>query len=99
MKKGIKVTYYFKEFGNDRHTALWTFILPMLIQDHISYQPQRRFNVIKKQRRNRNIVRPVWTMKTFHSFSMPLTVVCKDIEFLRRILVRNYSCISRMGQA
>eukprot|EP00978_Attheya_sp_CCMP212_P018904 scaffold52284_cov47-Attheya_sp.AAC.1 len=38
----IGAIYYFAEFGNDKHTVLWTFISQMLIRDLISHQHQRR---------------------------------------------------------
>eukprot|EP00978_Attheya_sp_CCMP212_P044704 scaffold319185_cov59-Attheya_sp.AAC.1 len=38
-----RAIYYFTEFGNDKHTVLWTFISQMfLIRDLISHQHQRR---------------------------------------------------------
>eukprot|EP00978_Attheya_sp_CCMP212_P029231 scaffold103337_cov31-Attheya_sp.AAC.1 len=59
--KEIEAIYYFVEFGNDKHTVLWTFVSQMLIRDLISHQHQRRFYVVKKWRRKRSIFRPVWT--------------------------------------
>eukprot|EP00978_Attheya_sp_CCMP212_P020905 scaffold60477_cov50-Attheya_sp.AAC.1 len=59
--KEIEAIYYFVEFGNDKHTTLRTFISQMLIRGLISHQHRRRFYVIKKRRRKRNIFRPVWT--------------------------------------
>eukprot|EP00978_Attheya_sp_CCMP212_P040963 scaffold229254_cov51-Attheya_sp.AAC.7 len=58
--KEIGAIYYFAEFGNYKHTVLWTYVSQMLIQDLISHQNQRRYCVVKKRKRKRSLFRPVW---------------------------------------